>query len=73
MMERYSQPGRAPTRKVAFGTAGAVIGGPSAAMALIWVAGLLGGEIPMPVAIWLCAAIGAFLGGYLPTERMQGT
>ena len=72
-MRRYIQPTKAPTRKVAFSTLATAGGGTGGAVALIWAAGMFGLDIPMPVAVWLCAVIGAFAGGYFPTERMQGT
>jgi len=72
-MKRYIQPRKAPTRKVAFGAMGAAAGGSGAAAAVIWGASLFGFDIPLPVAIWVCAVIGSFLGGYFPTERLQGT
>jgi len=72
-MKRYIQPGKHPTRKVAFGAATAAVAGTGGAAALIWVASLMGLDIPLPVAIWVCAVLGSFVGGYLPTERLQDT
>lgn len=72
-MKRYIQPRKAPTRKVAFGTAGAAVAGSGGAVALIWVGSLLGFDIPLPVAVFACGVIGSFLGGYFSTERLQGT
>lgn len=69
---RYIQPGKHPTRKVAYATAGA--GG---AQALIWAASLAGLDIPAGVAEWAVqivgGMVGALIGGYFTTERMQGT
>ena len=70
-MKRYIQPRKAPTRKVVVGAVTSAAAGSGGAPALIWVVSLLGFDIPLPAAIWICAVLGSLLGGYLPTERLQ--
>ena len=72
MNERYKQPSAALTRKAAAAGGGA-FGMPGLALVLVWVGQQFGVEIPTDVAIWIAGVVGALGGGWIATERKQGT